>query len=188
MGYMKLRRHILFHMDKRKTFSIFYDEEEKLFYRKYTKVNTNPIYLCSGITATLTSYGVSKITILSLISIPFLTVFISFLLAIVFVAITLFLVEKNVDTTNTHYFYILNEDYLYSLVVEGERSLKGYMKLIIGIFIVAVGVMLALFVMPDDPVLFLCHTVFWWLFLFMTFTGNIFKRKKLYRTLRKRIE
>lgn len=185
---MKRRHQIPFHMDKEKTFAMFYDEEEKLFYRTYTKVNKNPIYLYSGVTATITYSLLSGVTFNLFSAIPFLAVVISFVAAIVFLVLTMYLVEKNFDKTDIHYFDILDEEYLYSLIVEGERALQNYFKIIVGVFVLDVGLMIALFINPNDFILFLCHTIFWWVLFVLIFTGNIYKRKKLYRTLREKIE
>ena len=186
--YMKLSHQIPFHMDKEKNFTIFYDDEEELFYRKYTKINNKPIYLYSGVTATITYSLLSGVTYNLFSEVPFLPVIISFLAAIVFLALTKFLAEKNFDKTGIHYFDILNEEYLYTLIVEGERALHNYIAIIIGMFVLDICLMIALFVNPNEFILFLCHTIFWWVFFVLIFTGNIFKRKKLYRLLREKIE
>lgn len=185
---MNLRHRIPFHMNKEKTFTIFYDEKEKLFYRKYTKVESKSIYLYSGVTATITYSLLSGITYNFFSKVPFLPVLISFVAAIIFLGLTMYLAEKNFDKSGIHYFDILNEEYLYSLIVEGERILQTYIAITIGMFILNMCLMIALFVFPNEFVLFLCHTIFWWVFFILISFGNIVKRKKLYRQLRKKIE
>lgn len=185
---MKLRHHILFHMDKTKTFSIFYDERKKQFYRKYTKTNTSFIYLFTGIGATFVSIGLSSATFHLFQGAPIFAILMSFFLSIVFFAVTIYFAEKNSAKDTPHYFDIVHEDYLYALVIEGERSLRMYIGIVVGIFVVAIGITFALFAIPEDPVLFVSHTIFWWTFLVMLFTGNMVKRKRLYRIILQKIE
>src|SRR5699024_3983455 len=119
---MKLHHQIPFHFDKDKTFTIFYDEHEKMFYRKYSKVNTNPIYLYSGATVSITYPVLSALTYNFFSSIPFLPVIISLLAAFIFLLLTIYLSEKYFDSADIHYFDIPNKDRLYTLIVEVERS------------------------------------------------------------------
>ena len=190
MGYvhMKIKQQIPFHMNADKTFTIFYDEEKKLFYRKYTKVKTDPIYMYSGIFVTLIYPLVSGVTYRLFSHTPILPVGISFLAAVVFLYVTMYLVEKQFNQTDIYSFNIPDEDYLYTLIVEGERQLQTYRSIVIGSLVLNLCLMAALFTYPNEFVLFLCHTIFWWVFFVLLTFSNLFKRKKLYRQLRSKIE
>lgn len=185
---MKLKHQIPFHLNKEKTFTIFYDEKAKLFYRKYTKANTDPIYLYSGVFVTLTYPLLSGLTYSFFSKIPILPVVISFLAAVVFLGITKYIAEKQFEKTDIHYFDIPDEDYLYTLIVEGEESLQTYTSIVIGTLILNIFLMAALFAFPNEFILFLCHTIFWWVFFVLLAFSNLFKRRKLYRQLREKIE
>lgn len=183
---MKFKHQIPFHVDQEKTFTIFFDEEEELFYRQYTKVNMKPAHLYSGITATILYALLSSLTFTIFSEIPIFSVLFSFFSVVIFLLLTIYFIKKASNQTDIHYFHIYN-DRLYSLIIQGEKDLKKRTLLFSGYFLFNLSIMFALYTHPNELVLFLCHTVFWWILLLGIYTNKLFKRRKLYRQMKEQM-
>lgn len=177
------RSYIPFYLNKANNITIYYDYEEKHFFKSQASKQSSFITILSG-TAGVILYALFKDTVLNIgIQNPSFIILFSLFISCILAFGTIwgigYTIEKNKDKIEL--ITTPSKDDLKMYVQEGRKWLISTILLIVFLFAIVLMNVLLLLLFPISGLLFFTNTLLWATFIILVWSVRPLKRREIYK-------